>query len=240
MKGGCTTLRGLVRLTALACRSYHDGRARAGRGPMEDGFDVVPVRVEHVGRVIAGVIFPFPRRPVVAAAGGKGSLVEAADCFLVRCLKGDVKACSRLAVVAHEELVRGECPIALPREVSANPSQHRAVEALALLDIGDAYVDMVKEPTEVEFIHAARSFSRHSGSRARRRFTRSPIGGWVPNKAARPTDSNGLTAYSGAVVGLAWNVTSSCACSSRTSASANPCGDSQMRAACRSAAKIRL
>ena len=130
---------------------------------MEDGFDVVSVRIEHVGRVIAGVIFALAWRSVVAAACGKSSFVEAADRLVVRGLKGDVKPCSRVAVVAHEELVRGEGSIALPREVSPDRSQDRAVEALARFEIGNAYVNVVKEPTQVEFIHAALSFSRHSG-----------------------------------------------------------------------------
>lgn len=170
---------------------------------MEDGFDVISVRVEHVGRVIAWVILALARRAVVAAACGKSSFVEAADRLVVRGLKGDVKPCGRLGVVAHEELVRGEGSIALPREVSPNRSEDRAIEALALFEIGNAYVNVVKEPAQVEFIHAALSFSRHSGSTARRRCTRSPIGGCVPNNAAKPTASNGFTAYTGAVVGLA-------------------------------------
>jgi hypothetical protein len=37
---------------------------------MEDGFEIVAVRVEHVGGVIARVIIALARRPVVAAAGG--------------------------------------------------------------------------------------------------------------------------------------------------------------------------
>src|SRR5918996_6187617 len=162
MKGGCTTLRGLVRLTALACRSYHDGRARAGRGPMEDGFDVIPVRVEHVGGVVARVIFALAGSSVVTTARSDRGGVEAVDGLVVRRLKGEVKASGRLAVVAHEELVRGERTLALPGEVSAERVEHRAVKTLALLEIGDAYVDVVKEPTEVEFRHAARSFSRQS------------------------------------------------------------------------------
>ena len=42
-------------------------------------------------------------------------------------------------------------------------------------------------------IHAARSFSRQSGSSSRSRRTRSPTGGCVTNSAARPTSRNGLT-----------------------------------------------
>src|SRR6476660_7299871 len=40
--------------------------------------------------------------------------------------------------------------------------------------------------------HAARSFSRQSGSSSRSRRTRSPTGGWVTKSAAKPTSMNGL------------------------------------------------
>ena len=41
-------------------------------------------------------------------------------------------------------------------------------------------------------LHAARSFSRQSGSSSRNRRTRSPTGGCVTNNAASPTSMNGL------------------------------------------------
>jgi hypothetical protein len=49
------------------------------------------------------------------------------------------------------------------------------------------------ERREALRLHAARSFSRQSASRARRRATRSPIGGCVENIAASSTGSNGFT-----------------------------------------------
>ena len=77
-------------------------------------------------------------------------------------------------------------------------------------------------------------------SSARRRATRSPIGGCVTNSAASPSSANGLTVYSGSVAGLAAKLTSSLAWSSRSSASASPWGDPQMPAATRSAASSRF
>ena len=68
-------------------------------------------------------------------------------------------------------------------------------------------------------LHAARSFSRQSGSSSRNRLTRSPTGGCVTNRAASPTSRNGLIVYSGSVAGLPWNETSSEAWSRRMSAS---------------------
>ena len=43
---------------------------------MADGFDVVAVRVEQEGGVIAGMIRPYPRPAIVAAAGGKSRLIH--------------------------------------------------------------------------------------------------------------------------------------------------------------------
>src|SRR5262245_49158220 len=88
--------------------------------------------------------------------------------------------------------------------------------------------------------HAARSFSRQSGSSSRNRATRSPTGGCVTNNAARPSSRNGLIVYSGSVAGLPWNETSSEACSSRTSASAIGWGESQIAAAVESARNSRF
>ena len=83
------------------------------------------------------------------------------------------------------------------------------------------------------------SFSRQSGSSSRSRRTRSPTGGCVTNSFASPSSANGLIVYSGSVAGLAWNETSSLACSRRSNASARPCGESQSAAASRSASNSR-
>src|SRR5439155_10557448 len=89
-------------------------------------------------------------------------------------------------------------------------------------------------------LHAARSFSRQSGSSSRNRLTRSPTGGCVTNRAASPTSMNGLIVYSGSVAGLPWKETSSEAWSSRMSASAIGCGESQIAAAVASARNSRF
>jgi hypothetical protein len=64
--------------------------------------------------------------------------------------------------------------------------EYRGVEPLALFQIPDAQVNVVEH-------QAALSLSRHSGSKARSRCTRSAIDGCVENMAARPTGSNGFT-----------------------------------------------
>jgi hypothetical protein len=90
------------------------------------------------------VILALAWSSVVTTARSNRGGVEAVDGLVVRRLKGEVEASGRLGVVAHEELVCGERTIALPGEVSAEGVQHRAVELLARLEIGDAYVDVVK------------------------------------------------------------------------------------------------
>src|SRR5438067_13599514 len=88
--------------------------------------------------------------------------------------------------------------------------------------------------------HAARSFSRQSGSSSRKRRMRSATGGCVTNMRARPSSIKGLTVYSGAVAGLAANSTNSAAWSRRTSASAIGCGEPQIAAAAWSARNSRF
>src|SRR5205085_675503 len=88
--------------------------------------------------------------------------------------------------------------------------------------------------------HAARSFSRQSGSSSRKRRMRSATGGCVTNMRARPSSIKGLTVYSGSVAGLAANSTNSAAWSRRTSASAIGCGEPQIAAAAWSARNSRF
>ena len=71
---------------------------------------------------------------------------------------------------------------------------------------------------------AARSVSRQSVSRSRRRRTRSPIGGCVLNIADSRSSPNGFTRYRGSMAGLPRNETSSIVCSSLSRASASPWG----------------
>src|SRR4029077_15287648 len=51
--------------------------------------------------------------------------------------------------------------------------------------------------------HAARSFSRQSGSSSRSRRTRSPTGGCVTKSAARPSTATGFAGYRGPLLALA-------------------------------------
>src|SRR3712207_9459216 len=53
------------------------------------------------------------------------------------------------SVVAHVELLSLERPFPLPHDLSPDRLEHRAVEALARLDVGNPQVDVVDEPADV-------------------------------------------------------------------------------------------
>ena len=138
----------------------HDGGRRPARRPVEDRLDVVPVGVERVGGVVAGVVGPLPGGAVVATAGGEGRFVKAVDGLAAARLEGEVEASGRLPVVAHEELVGGEVALAFHDELAAERLEHGGVEALARLEVGDAQMHVVEEPAEVVFGHR-RSLASH-------------------------------------------------------------------------------
>ncbi|MND72452.1 hypothetical protein D3C80_640020 [compost metagenome] len=60
-------------------------------------FDIVAVRVEDKGGVVAGVIDPLAGGAVVLAAVGEGRLVEAIHHGPVLCLEGEVMAAGQYA-----------------------------------------------------------------------------------------------------------------------------------------------
>jgi hypothetical protein len=63
---------------------------------VEDGFDVVPVRVNHESRVIPGVVVRAKtRRAVVAAAGFDSGAMELIDGGSVGCGEGHVNGSGR-------------------------------------------------------------------------------------------------------------------------------------------------
>jgi hypothetical protein len=57
---------------------------------MVDRLDVVAVRVQHKGAVVARVVFPLARRAVVGAARGQGRFVKGFDGGLVLGLESQV------------------------------------------------------------------------------------------------------------------------------------------------------
>jgi hypothetical protein len=86
---------------------------------VKDRLDVVAVRVQRVGGVVAGVVVALAGTAVVRAAGRERCLVEAGDRVAVGRLEGEVEAGRRLAVGAYVELVYSESALALPRRLPA-------------------------------------------------------------------------------------------------------------------------
>ncbi len=121
--------------------------------------DVRPVRVEDVGAVVAGVVGPLARGAVVTATGCDRGLVKAVDCLAVGRLEGEVEARGDGAVVRDEELVDGEPAIALADDAEPERLERARIEALARLEIGDAQVDVVEEPTSVNLWHRTSSLN---------------------------------------------------------------------------------
>src|SRR5581483_10568602 len=77
------------------------GRAVSGSPVVVDGLDVVAVRVEHEGTVVAAVVDgPLARLTVVAVARRHGHAVKLAHGLIVGGVKSDVDVLRRLA--AHQ------------------------------------------------------------------------------------------------------------------------------------------
>ena len=83
--------------------------------------DVVAVRIEQEGGVIAGMVGPLARRAVVPPAGGQPRLVEAVDRRAVRGLEGEMDAADPVVGLVDVELVRGEMVLACPASAQISP-----------------------------------------------------------------------------------------------------------------------
>jgi hypothetical protein len=66
----------------LASENERPG-AEKDLAPMEDGFDIVAVRVEHEGRIIAGMVVAKAGRAIVCSTRIEGCCVKAVDLLLV-------------------------------------------------------------------------------------------------------------------------------------------------------------
>jgi hypothetical protein len=102
---------------------------------MEDGFDVVPVRVQSKGSVIAKVIRPFSRPAIVAPAMGEGGFMEGLNAAPVPGLKGEVDVGSRAIGLIDPQFIAGEVPGAFRREIAPDRFENGAIEASARLEV---------------------------------------------------------------------------------------------------------
>ncbi len=57
---------------------------------MIHGLDIVAVGVEGKGCVVAGVVFPFTRRPVIATAGRQNRCMKAVNHRTIPSLEGEM------------------------------------------------------------------------------------------------------------------------------------------------------
>ncbi len=83
--------------------------------------------------------------------------MKAVDRLPVACLEGDVEAGGNRAVVRDEELVGGEPAVAFADDAEPERLERACVEALARLDVGDAQVNVVEEPSGMRFGHRPRA-----------------------------------------------------------------------------------
>ena len=81
--------------------------------------------------------------------------MEAVDRRAVRGLEREVEAPRRRPVGADVQLVGTERVLVLERQLPSERGEHRAVEALARVEVGHPQVDVVEQPTGVE-LHGIR------------------------------------------------------------------------------------
>ena len=111
---------------------------------MADGLDVVAVRVEHVCSVVARVVLALSGRSVVRAARCDRCCVKAPDRSRVVCLKREMHAEGRRAVVADEKLIHPEEAVAFSAELFPERLECRAVEALRRIEVAHAQMYVVE------------------------------------------------------------------------------------------------
>jgi hypothetical protein len=114
-----------------------------------DGFDVVAVRIEDEGGVVALAVGAWPGSPVVAAAGGEGGGVERVDGGLVDGVEGDVDAEDRLRAQLDGEVFEGrrasaEGARAVVDELEAERRKGIDVERAAGGEIADRQLDVAE------------------------------------------------------------------------------------------------
>ena len=144
-------------------RDLHRRRA-ALRCAVEHGLDVVAVGVQQKGGVVAGVVIgPLARLAVVDAAALETGRVESVDHGAIPCLEGEMMASRqlsgrRLAVGGRDEkLVGPEKILFVAGDRYLQYGKDGLVEASAGFDIPDNKLDVVDQPTAVQFLgfHAA-------------------------------------------------------------------------------------
>ena len=194
------------------------GRALDRHLILDEGGDLLRRRAREL-RQRRPPVAEDPRIPVLVGAEGSGDLhllEQGAERFhrvrlggVLRIVRHVVDAGIRLCVLALESRhkhaafafrVQDEGDRALGGcerkarvvEDVVGVEEHRACEVALEKVLGQPCQPLLIFRLLDRQAHAARSFSRQSGSSSRSRRTRSPTGGCVTNRAARPTSRNGL------------------------------------------------
>src|SRR4051794_13061018 len=134
----------------------HDRGCGARRRPVVHSLDVVPVRVEREGRVVARVVVPLAGRTVVAAARGEHRRVKTVDRLAVGRLEREVQVARGRTVRRDVELVGPEGALALTAQPAAERLERGRVEALRGVEVAHAQVHVVEQTAGVVLGHGAR------------------------------------------------------------------------------------
>jgi hypothetical protein len=138
-------------VASFSVRRDDDRRGRASRRAVEDGLDVVAVRIEHEGRVVTRVVGALARRAVVAPAGVEGGAVEGLHNVGPGSLERQVDTRHRAIGAIDVELVGVEVVFAFDEGVlPADRCEHRTVETPARVEVRDPQVHVVDQSADVE------------------------------------------------------------------------------------------
>lgn len=98
---------------------------------MEDGFDVVAVRIEQEGRIIAWMIGSLPWLAVVPASGGQPRLMEQPYSLAIPGLERQMDM-RRLAFILSQgvdaEFVTGDVPVVVRQQWKLERPEYRAIK----------------------------------------------------------------------------------------------------------------
>ncbi len=117
---------------------------------MEDRFDVVAVRIEREGGIVAWMIGALPRPAVVAAPMGKSRRMKGVNALPVPRLKGQMDAGYGAVGLIHPKFIARKMLFAFRRKGPADSLQNGAIETSACLKIRYPQMDMIDQAALVE------------------------------------------------------------------------------------------
>lgn len=121
---------------------------------MEDGLDIVAIRVVQEGSVVAGVVGSFSWSAIVATTSGKSGLMEPPHSLLILRLERQMHMCRRICILTesvYPELVASEMPVVIGPKRDAERTERRTIECRRGREILGSQVDMVDQTTSVQY-----------------------------------------------------------------------------------------